>query len=427
MKLIVTGATGYIGEHVVDCLYKHGHTIISFTRKKPKNSDILWVPYDLVQSSITESELFTDVVAIIHLAATTKFGQGLEKYPDYRAAKHLLEISIKLKAKFIFISSQTARADAPTDYGQIKWLIEKEVLASNGLVIRPGQVYGGAPKGLFGTMVRLVEKLPVLPALTPAPNIQPIHVDDLAEAIVEVAVGQYDGPVIMCIGSTTISFTRFLSFIAIERLRSRRLFFPVPTALIKLIIKYPAIFFGEHNFIRKLHSLLDLPEMKTKNDIERIGIQLRSIQSGMHPSGNNRRRRLLIEGRTFFSYILKRHPEKWVLRRYARAVESLSSGTSMNLPVISHIYPSFLAVLDNNGSHLNALCGDFNLRLDIATRLAEATPQGAHSFLGHGADSGIFLSLATFLKVFVREIFLRLFGLCFRKIIYNAIAKAQVT
>jgi len=36
-------------------------------------------------------------------------------------------------------------------------------------------------RGLFGTLVKVVRRLPLLPTFLPAPKIQPIHVDDLAE------------------------------------------------------------------------------------------------------------------------------------------------------------------------------------------------------------------------------------------------------
>src|SRR5690606_18848395 len=98
---------------------------------------------------------------------------------EIHAASALLSATTALKARFIFVSSQTAQAGAPTQYGRTKHSIEQLVLESGGIVIRPGMVYGGPSLGLNGTLSRLVRKLPVLPAFLPSPRVQPVHVDDL--------------------------------------------------------------------------------------------------------------------------------------------------------------------------------------------------------------------------------------------------------
>ena len=229
MKFIVTGANGYIGSRVVKLLQQRGHTVFGLTRSKPRNSAITWVPYDLAHSANRTSELLIDIDGIIHLAATTGAIKEFDEYPDIQAARRLITLAKKTNIKFVFISSQTARADAPTNYGRIKWLIEQEVISAGGLAIRPGQFYGGKLQGLFGTMTRMVKRMPVLPRFIPHLPIRPIHVDDLAEAIVNILEGTTIVTGIMFLGAPVpVTFTRFLEAIALERVRRRRVFIPLP-------------------------------------------------------------------------------------------------------------------------------------------------------------------------------------------------------
>ena len=81
----------------------------------------------------------------------------------FKGSVSLLQISVSLNAKFIFLSSQAAQEKSISDYGLTKWHIEKDVLASNGFVIRVGQVYGGKLDGLFGVLSSIVKKHHILP------------------------------------------------------------------------------------------------------------------------------------------------------------------------------------------------------------------------------------------------------------------------
>ena len=125
------------------------------------------------------------VDVIIHLAANTSEGENTQSQ-EVDAATYLLDHAKAVSAQFVFISSQTASDRAPTVYGRTKWDIEQLILSAGGSVIRPGQVYGGELLGLYGAIVDLVKQLPMLPCFLPGPTVQPVHVDDLVEAIISL-------------------------------------------------------------------------------------------------------------------------------------------------------------------------------------------------------------------------------------------------
>ena len=165
MKLVVTGATGYIGCHLLSLATKKGYDVIAASRSRPQTSIFAWLPFEL--SSIKPLLLPQDTMAIIHLAADTTCMEKGVFQSELLAAQALLKASEKVSAKFIYVSSQSARSDGPSAYGRLKWSIEQAVLSSGGCVVRPGQVYGGVEKGLFGTLVRIVMRTPILPAFLP--------------------------------------------------------------------------------------------------------------------------------------------------------------------------------------------------------------------------------------------------------------------
>lgn len=408
MKIVVTGATGYVGTRLVNICGARGHQIVAMSRRQLTNHASLWLPFDLSVGDAIALPTGTD--AVVHLAANTSMAKCVNEKQEILAAKALLSASQEVSAKFIFVSSQTARPDAPTAYGRTKWRIEQEVLSAGGWVVRPGQVYGGELRGLFGMLVKTVQQLPMLPAFLPAPKVQPIHVDDLAEGLLRIAERGDVPPGVYCLAAPDpVSFSKFLDVIAKSRLRCWRGFVPVPVAVINAL----AFVLGEALRTRlgleRLRSLFDLPVMETASDLKQLGLTLRPLRSGMHPSGNDRRRCLLREGRALLTYVLKEPPDSAVLRRYICAIEQLRGGQALGLPRAFLDYPIFLSLLDESvWANKTATAEEFLWRLDTATMLAEATPTGAYRFLGLGREHGVLSSLLSMTSAVVCEVFWRM-------------------
>ena len=406
MRIVITGLSGYIGESLSKNASNRGHSVVAATRSAPLNGAYSWMQYDLSYQSPIKLPVGTD--ALVHLAANTSTVSDLDYEREVLAARELIAASIQSKAKLIFISSQTARFDSPTLYGRTKWRIEQEFLAASGWVVRPGLVYGGNEKGLFGSLVGAIKKFSFLPAFLPTARVQSIHVDDLAEGVLRI-VERDISPGVMHLASTeAISFTRFLSTIAKYRLRQKRWFVPVPVVLIKII----GWMLGNRLRVRigidRLTSLFELPLINTSKDLKKLDLSLRPLSEGMHPSGSMRRRNLLREGYALLSYLLKKPPASSLLRRYVRAVQYLSGDLPIGLPELFLRVPSMLALLDGFVFPSKQQEAEFLLRLDSATVLAEATTYGAYRFLGIGQKSGMFLCFVWMSKAVICGIFWRI-------------------
>lgn len=101
-KVLVTGATGFIGYYVIEALIRSGCTVIATSsneaKAKEKNwySNVQYIPFDLKQfdAAINYQNYFNDPDAIIHLA-----WEGL---PNYKSAFHVEE---NLPRHFAFLKN----------------------------------------------------------------------------------------------------------------------------------------------------------------------------------------------------------------------------------------------------------------------------------------------------------------------------------
>jgi len=424
MRVVVTGATGYIGSCLACLALKRGHDVITASRQRPSIFSAPWFHFDLSSGNLVALPAGTS--AVVHLAANTTNANRLEGECEVAAAQRLIKSAQGIGAKFIFVSSQTARPDAPTAYGRIKWRIEQEVLSAGGWVVRPGQVYGGELRGLFGVLVKTVQQLPILPAFVPTPKVQPIHVDDLAEGLLRIAE-RVDLPSgIFCLGAPEpILFSIFLGEIAKSRLRCWRGFVPVPVVVINILAAILGEALRTRLELERLRSLFDLPAMETASALKQLGLTLRPLHSGMHPSGNDRRRGLLLEGWALFNYVLKEPPNVTVLRRYVSVIEQLRNGQALSLPKLFLSYPVFLSLLDESAWVNKSLGAEFSWRLDAVTMLAEATPSGAYRFLGLGRGHGVANSLLLMTNAVISEVFWRVFRMLSFPLVYLALSRAR--
>lgn len=376
MRIAITGATGYIGQRLTRAARLAGHEVLALSRRPVIESGVAWQFFDLADA--TPLALPSDIDAVFHLAAETRHAAGAE-LTEQKAAQLLIDAAGSVRAAFIFISSQTACADAPTAYGRIKWKIERATIEAGGLVIRPGQVYGGPERGLFGVLCMLVRRLPVLPAFVPAPAVQPVHVDDLVEALL-VCLARKPSSVISVAAPEVISFAAFLYAIARGRTSRCPVFIPVPVLLFRVTAKLLGSGLSSKLGLERLLSLFALRHMNTAGDLQRLALMLRPLSSGMTRSGRGRRE-LIREGRVLLTYVLRTKPAGALVRRYARAVETLRIDQPLQLPELVLEVPALLALLDGSRNIDATFRCELDWRINAALMLAEASPQGACRFL----------------------------------------------
>ena len=406
MKLAITGASGYIGRRLVKQALALGHEVVVLCRQNPYMPGTEWQHYDL--ADLNDLSIPAGTSHLIHLAADTgSYTISMEQ--EVLSARRLIAATGKAHSSFIFISSQTARAEAPTDYGKVKWQIEQQVTAASGLVLRPGMVYGGSEQGLFGTLVAFIRQHRCIPAFLPAPRVQPVHVDDLCAAILACTQATAPRAHVLCIGTPeSVSFTDFLQAIATHWLQVQRIRLPVPVFLLTWISLMMSRATQERTGLYRLTSLFSLPAMETRADLATLKIVLRSLHSGMARSGNGQRRALLREAVALLTYVLRESPSYALVARYVRAIEHSRPLLALNLPSLLLTFPPMLALVDNDQS------AELRWRLRAAVLLSEATPQGARRFLGPEIAAGALPAIALIVVAVIKEAVWRVASLLLR-------------
>jgi nucleoside-diphosphate-sugar epimerase len=184
VKVLVTGASGFIGRPLTAALVEAGHHVRAAMRDRrgqgfPPGVEIAMQP-DLA-TPVFWSPLLSGMDAVVHLAGIAHVGSDVSE-PAYDRVNHLATAELARSAaaanmqRFVFISSIRAQSGAaseeplsegdeprPTDaYGRSKLAAEAVVRAAGVpyTIFRPVLVYGPGVKGNAASLMRL-SALPV--------------------------------------------------------------------------------------------------------------------------------------------------------------------------------------------------------------------------------------------------------------------------
>lgn len=254
--------------------------------------------------------------------------------------------------------------------------------------VRPGLVVGGSAHGLFGMLLGLCRRSPVLPDFLPRPSVQPIHVDDLAELLLRaVSDPASSGRVLMAAGQPVL-FVDFLRALSLQRSGMSQMAWVVPVVLARAALAVLSLLFGKRFAASRLDSLLLLPAMDARADLNEFGLRLRSLPSALTRSGTERRA-LLTEGYWLMRALVGKSPSRGTTRAYARILASFGVTAPLELPARLLGSPILLASLDSPAFRSNARQGNLAWRMNVAFRLTETDPALAGSFLFLPRNAGL--------------------------------------
>ncbi|MBB5192467.1 NADH dehydrogenase [Silvimonas terrae] len=435
MRIAITGATGYIGKGLANYARKRGMKVLSLSRTQNSFTAQEWIPYNLQQQE--PPVLPSGISAVVHLATAGQLSSPAMAQQEVEATEKLITAATNAGALFIFVSSQTARADAPTLYGRSKAAIESIVLEAGGYVVRPGQVYGGTEQGLYGQLTSVARKSVVLPAFLPSPLIQPIHLEDLCEALVNLISIRPQSKILQIAQAKPVSFTYFLSQIAAVKAPERRiLFIPVPTLLVRFAAGCLGNSLSTRLGIGRLLSLFDLPFMESASHLASVMVRPRPLRRGLKGGGvsgggakhHQDRRALLIEATAILGYVMRKHCAPVAGRHYVRAIEQLRDGRPLDLPWQGEALSIWLPFIDDPslmGARNETQRREFFWRLDAATVMAEASPAGARQFIGLGHKHGMIAYGVQMIGALCRESASFLLRICTRPILRRLLVRAN--
>jgi UDP-glucose 4-epimerase len=211
-RIAITGASGFIGRHLVDLAVRSGFEVVALSRRGTGRTDVVDVrvkDYGDVERLAVQ---IGPAQAVVHLAARAhQSGDDPSGSADlYDQANVAPAVSVARAARIagagrvVFVSSigvngetthgrpfTASDAPAPVEpYAVSKWLAEQAVArelhggATDFAILRPPLVYGEGCPGNFGRLLKLICKAPVIPLGGVRVPRTFIYVENLTDAII---------------------------------------------------------------------------------------------------------------------------------------------------------------------------------------------------------------------------------------------------
>ncbi|RPF72767.1 complex I NDUFA9 subunit family protein [Aurantiacibacter spongiae] len=247
-KLVVLiGGSGFIGTHVAQDLLERGARVRIAAREPEKAfklkplanlGQLQFARCDVTNASSIEA-CMRGADAAVYLVGT--FGAN-QRIIQARGARDAARAAAEMGAsRFVYVSAIGADAQSDTGYYATKGRGEDLVLEAfpDATIIRPSVVFGeeGGMIPMFADMIQVAPVLPVFGADSP---MQPVWVDDLAQAIGNALADPrtHGGKVYEAAGPQRLTMLQINRMIAEGQDRNRT-FLPVPGPLAKMIAALP--------------------------------------------------------------------------------------------------------------------------------------------------------------------------------------------
>ncbi|MBC7419418.1 MAG: NAD-dependent epimerase/dehydratase family protein [Bdellovibrio sp.] len=285
MKYLVTGAGGFLGNHI--CEYFDKKNIAYRATVREKKNDHQFSTGDLTQFSDWQN-LFKGIDIVIHSAAKAHDMSGHPGLKDiYQEVNLHLTLRLAKEAKkaqvkrFIFISTikvngeltdeKSFSADdvpAPTDdYGISKYQAETELLKLHTpgefevVIIRPCLIYGRGVKANFQSLIKLVDKAWPLPFASIQNKRSFVSVDNLIDLIHLCATAtKASGQIFLVSDDNDLSLPDLIRNIA-RAAGKKAILVPFPVFIFKILLKL----LGKSDLSVRLFSSLQVDIEKTKS------------------------------------------------------------------------------------------------------------------------------------------------------------------
>lgn len=234
--ILVTGASGFVGRHLLPRLQDRGHRVRGLCRTPPSEpppARLGWWRCDIVRADrLAGAAEGCDVV--VHLAGVTESGEHGFRSVHVTGTRNVVAEAERAGVKrFIQVSTVGAQADARSEFCRTKFQAEG-VVRQCGLeyvIFRPSVIYG--PDDHFTTaLALLLRRLPVFPVLgIGGMRLQPVSIEDVTDVLAQ-AVERPDvvGRTFEVAGPERLKFTKIVRIVA-RQLDLRRPIVQLPSPL----------------------------------------------------------------------------------------------------------------------------------------------------------------------------------------------------
>tara|TARA_B100001741_G_C16475622_1_gene562314 strand:+ start:78 stop:1022 length:945 start_codon:yes stop_codon:yes gene_type:complete len=251
-KVLIFGASGQIGRHLIRKLTKNNYTVTAITRNSHQKGYILKTQAnagyltiveasifdeDKIRSLIKNADICINLIGILFERNKANSFENVHSNFPYLISKISSENNLK---QFIHLSALGIENSIDSKYANSKLQGEKNIKKNypKALILRPSIVYS-VDDNFTTNFMSLLSLLPFFPLYyNGRTKFSPIHCSDLAEIIYYAISKNINSLTLECIGPEVISFKEILERL-LKLINKKRLLVPVPLVIAKL----SAVFF----------------------------------------------------------------------------------------------------------------------------------------------------------------------------------------
>lgn len=288
MKIVLLGATGFVGHHLLPQLSSAGHRCIALSRYRPGHRELTIIPrVDVRQVSIYDPAALRrqleDADAVINMVGILnepgRNGQGF-----YRAHVELAEILLEaMRAAGVRRLLQVSALNAgkgESHYLKTKGQAEERIRAAQDIdatIVQPSVIFGDGDS-FFTRFASLLKFTPVLPLACPGARMQPVWVRDVAAAMTASLKDRTTwGATLPLVGPKVYTLRQLVEFTA-RTAGLRRKIVGLSDGLSRLqgrVMDFvPGKPFSTDNYLS-----LQVDNVSGENALERFGIRPRSLET----------------------------------------------------------------------------------------------------------------------------------------------------
>jgi NADH dehydrogenase len=188
MHIFLTGATGFVGRHMLQRLLAEGHNVRALVRDPAKASELAQSGVELVAGDVVSAagldEGMQGCEAVIHLVGIiVEKGTNTFERVHHLGTRNVVEAAKKAGIhRFVHMSALGVRANGVAAYQASKWRGEEEVRNRDipYYILRPSLIFGPGD----GFVTQMIQTMRSAPLFRPvpgngSPKLRPIFIDDV--------------------------------------------------------------------------------------------------------------------------------------------------------------------------------------------------------------------------------------------------------
>jgi NADH dehydrogenase len=214
--ILVTGASGFVGRHVVCELAAGGTRVRAMVRTARGASALEGIDCELVRGDVTDPASLRaasrGMRTIVHLVSIVEGSPATFERVMATGTGNLVEAARETAVRRIVLMSALGTGPGATvPYFRAKWAAEQAVSSSGveHVVLRPSFVFG-TDGGALPRFLRIARLAPVTPVIGPGTQrVQPIWISDLVRAVALSVEAEETGAPVELGGPEAVTWSEF--------------------------------------------------------------------------------------------------------------------------------------------------------------------------------------------------------------------------